>query len=242
MARDDEPTQKVEAVERALAILESFADGRATLSLGELAESTGLYRSTILRLAASLERFGYLRRGANGRFRLGPSLWRLGTLYQNAFDLSQHVRPVLGELVAETAETAAFYVREGDRRICLYRHQAPRPIRHHVEEGAELSLTLGAGSRVLMAYTDGEGPILERVRQDGYYVSLGERDPESAAIAAPVFAQDRQFVGALAIIGPMNRFQESQLETLIEAVVAKARNLSIALGAPNPTISPYGPR
>ena len=37
----------------------------------EVAERAGLYPSTVLRLAASLDRFGYLHRGADGLFRLG---------------------------------------------------------------------------------------------------------------------------------------------------------------------------
>ncbi|RTL67516.1 MAG: IclR family transcriptional regulator, partial [Hyphomicrobiales bacterium] len=66
-------TQRVESVERALTILDAFGDGTPRLALGELAARTGLYRSTILRLAASLERFGYLNRDEDGAFRLGPS-------------------------------------------------------------------------------------------------------------------------------------------------------------------------
>lgn len=222
--------QKVESVERALCILGAFGDGSPTLTLGEVAERTGLYRSTILRLTASLEWFGYLRRGVDGRFRLGPSLWRLGVLYQNAFNLADHVRPVLRELVEETGETAAFYVREGESRICLYRHHAPRLIRHHIEEGAELPLSAGAGARILMAYTGGTEPIHERVRAAGHYVSLGERDPEAAAVSAPVFAQGREFVGALGVTGPLTRFKEPELKRTIEQVLEHARRLSISLG------------
>jgi DNA-binding IclR family transcriptional regulator len=225
-----EGEQKVEAVERALAILDAFGDGSAQLSLAELAQRTGLYRSTILRLAASLERFGYLRRGGDGRFRLGPSLWRLGVLYQNAFNLADHVRPALRELVEETGETAVFYVREGDKRICLYRQHAPRMIRHHVEEGAQLPLEAGAGARVLMAYTDGVGELYAKVRGDGFYVSLGERDPETAAVSSPVFGQNQQFVGAIGVTGPVNRFEGSLQDAIIASVIAKAKKLSITIG------------
>lgn len=222
--------QKVEAVERALTILEAFADGEAKLSLAALAQRTGLYRSTILRLTASLERFGYVRRGTDGQFRLGPSLWRLGVLYQNAFNLADHVRPVLRELVEETGETAAFYVREGNKRICLYREHAQRLIRHHIEEGAALPLEGGAGARILMAYTDGVGPLYDEVREKGHYVSMGERDPETAAVSAPVFGQSRGFIGAIGVTGPLNRFEEPELQRIIATVIAKAKRLSYAIG------------
>src|SRR3712207_9376492 len=69
---------RVEAVERALTILEAFREGEEALSLAALAEKTGFYKSTILRLAASLEGFGYLAREARGLYRLGPGFWRPG--------------------------------------------------------------------------------------------------------------------------------------------------------------------
>lgn len=222
--------QKVEAVERALSILEAFADGSRHLSLAELARRTGLYRSTILRLSASLERFGYIFRRQDGDFRLGSSLWRLGVLYQNAFDLAEYVRPVLQELVDETTETAAFYIREGDRRICLYRHHSPRLIRHHVEEGAELPLDRGASGRVLIAFTEDKGELDDQVQVNGYCVSLGERDPEIAAVSASVFGPEGRFIGALGVTGARARFEEGNCESILAAVQRHARRLSKALG------------
>jgi DNA-binding IclR family transcriptional regulator len=234
MARDKGDTaaseQKVEAVERALTILDAFGDGSASLSLGELAERTKLYRSTILRLAASLERFGYLNRGIDGRFRLGPTLWRLGVQYQNAFNLADYVRPVLRELVAATGETAAFYVREGERRICLYRQHAARLIGHHLEEGADLPLDRGASARILVAFTDGKGTIYDRVRDTGFYVSKGERDADTAAIAVPVFGRGRAFVGALGVTGPISRFDEKRIKTMSGVLSLAAQKLSKSIG------------
>ncbi|MHA1553115.1 MAG: helix-turn-helix domain-containing protein, partial [Alphaproteobacteria bacterium] len=68
----------VESVERALRLLECFSGAESALSLAELSRRSGHYKSTILRLAVSLDRFGYMHRGADGRYRLGPTLWRLG--------------------------------------------------------------------------------------------------------------------------------------------------------------------
>src|SRR5262245_52728889 len=136
--------QRVESVERALAILDCFNGGAESLSLAELSRATGFYKSTILRLAASLERCGYLVRNDQGRFRLGPTLWRLGSLYQQSFDLGEVVRPELGRLVDETGETASYYVREGDMRVCLFRLNSPRALRHHLNEGDRLPMKGGA--------------------------------------------------------------------------------------------------
>src|SRR5215813_14372052 len=126
---------KVEAVERALSILDAFATERPRLTLAELAAATGFYKSTILRLAGSLERFGYLIREERGAFRLGPALWRLGSIYRTGFHLGEAIRPELRRLVEATGETASFYIREGESRVCLFRHNSPQSARHHLDEG-----------------------------------------------------------------------------------------------------------
>lgn len=229
--RDTE--QRVEAVERALSILDAFTAELPSLSLAELAERTGFYPSTILRLASSLGRFGYMHRGPDGQFRLGPTPLRLGLLYRQAFNLTDYVRPALGRLVERTGETAAFYVREGDKRICLYRQHTQRLVRHHLEEGAELPLDVGASAHVLMAFTGGSGPIYEAVRATGLYVSIGERDPETAAIAAPVFGRSHDFLGALGITGLPRRFEGDNLAVLKAVVAEEAGLLSRALNGTN---------
>lgn len=200
---------RVEAVERALSLLEAFADGTPRLSLAELAARSGFYKSTILRLAGSLERFGYLLRDDDGRFRLGPAPARLGALYLDRGDRGALIRPVLRRLRDASAQTASFYLRSGNTRTCLYRENSEREIRHHLEEGARLPLALGAAGKVLRAYTD-KTKELQRVRRDGFAVSLGERDPHIAAVAVPLFDAAGAFQGALCLSGLAAQFTKGQ--------------------------------
>lgn len=232
-ARADAPAaeQRVEAVERALALLESFADGSKVLTLSELAARAGLYPSTALRLAGSLIRFGYLARNAEGQYRLGPTPFRLGGLYRAGYDIAEQVRPALSRLVAQSGETAGFYVREGDRRICLFREASPRPVRLHIEEGAAMPLDRGASAHVLMAFTDGTLPVHDAVRAAGVAISVGQRDPEIAAVAAPVFGQGGRLLGALGISGPVLRLGAAEAAGMAPRVVTEARALSRLLGA-----------
>ncbi len=214
---------RVEAVERALGILDAFTGAEPSLTLAAIARRTGLNPSTILRLSASLMRFGYLRRLADGRYGLGPTPLRLGTLYRNGFDLAGHVRPALARLARDSGETAAFYVRDGDARVCLFRHQADTSIRHHIDEGARLPMDKGASAHVLAACGPGRGTAAgAAIRRQGHAVSLGERDPESAAIAAPVFGADGLLVGSLGIAALLSRLLRKDREQLIRLVVATA--------------------
>src|SRR5262249_4094877 len=165
---DPMSNDKVEAVERALTVLDAFHADRPTMTLGEIAAATGFYKSTILRLAASLERCGYLVPEENGVFRLGPTPWRLGAFYSPGVNLRGPIRPEVRRLVEASGETASFYVREGRSRVCLFRHNSPQSARHHLDEGAELPLNAGASAHVLVAFSDGRGSRSKAVQQRGY--------------------------------------------------------------------------
>ena len=227
--------ERVAAVERALALLEAFGTDADALTLADLAARTGLYKSTILRLSRSLVRFGYLTRRADGAFRPGPSLWRLGSLYRRGFELGEHVRPTLRRLRDRTRETASFYVRDGDARVCLYRENADRAIRHHLEEGARLPLDRGAAGRVLVAFGPDAPAAGAAVRTRGFAVSLGERDPEVGALAVPVRAAGVGVRGALALSGPIGRFDEAFRRTGVALLMGEAAALEGCLpGRPRP--------
>lgn len=222
----------VDAVERALAILSVFQEGAQDLSLAELSRRTGLYKSTILRIAVSLEAKRFLVRKPDGLFRLGPELWRLGSLYRRSFDLGEYVRPVLRSLVAATTETASFYVRDGDQRICLYRINSPRAARHHLDEGVRLPLDRGAAGRVLLAYTEespSDASLSPYLQQPGLAISRGERDPEVGAVAVPVIDGAGRLRGALSISTLLTRLNSETEAAMTKVLIADARHLAGSL-------------
>lgn len=224
MAKD-----RVEAVERALEVLNAFSDQNNVLTLKEISEKTGLYKSTILRLAGSLEAYGFLLRQADGRYRLGPSLWRLGSIYQNSFDSEKVIRPALAAIRDAINETAAFYIKSGDSRICLYRENAKREICHHISEGAEIPLKRGAAGRVLLAYTGSPGEPFETIRTQGWYLSKGERNPDLAAVAVPVLTPEGELKGALSVSGLIFRFDGALTERCLTLLKHYAEPMGRAL-------------
>lgn len=215
----------VDAVGRALAILKAFGAERTAMTLTEIADATDLYKSTVLRLAASLEADGFLVRGPDRLFRPGPELWRLGALYQRGLDLGEVIRPALRRLVEATGETASFYVADGDERICLYRVNSPRSVRHHLEEGQRLPIDRGAAGRVLTAYRESSDPAGKKIRDRGFYVSIGERDPEVAAAAVPLVDVHGKLRGALSLSAIRTRFDADARKTAVNALKSEAKAL-----------------
>ncbi len=117
------------AVDRALFVLSAFRLGDISLGLADLAQRSGLYKSTLLRLLASLEHAALVQRLPDGRYSLGPEVARLNAVYAASFSLEGVIMPVLRELVQTTRESAAFHVEQGEHRLCLYRVDSPQPVR-----------------------------------------------------------------------------------------------------------------
>jgi DNA-binding IclR family transcriptional regulator len=199
----------VAAVERALSILQAFTEQDETLSLVDLAARTGLYKSTILRLAESLGQFGFLERTPDGRFRIGPGAWRVGSLFVRNMRLEERLQPLLTELSGQTEESVSFYVPmmmpPPPARVCVLRADSPHPVRDHVRIGDRLPFDAGSGGRILRAYIAPRDATDEAARRAGYCASYGERLPEIGGIAAPVFGAEHQLVGSLTLSAPTSR-------------------------------------
>lgn len=218
------------AVDRALSLLAAFGPGDDALPLAELAARTQLYKSTALRLLASLEHARLLQRLEDGRYALGAEVARLHAIYAASFSLDRVVMPVLRQLVAATGESAALHVRRGDARVCLFRVDSPQPVRDHLDAGELLPLSRGTGGRVLMAFDAvlakaapaRDRRLLAEIRARGWHAAVGDRLPEVAGISAPVFGASGGIAAALTLTMPSHRFDER----LVGPVLAAARRLT----------------
>ncbi|WP_043837181.1 IclR family transcriptional regulator [Muricoccus aerilatus] len=214
----------VTALERGLAVLDELGAAGGPVSLVDLAQRTGLYKSTLLRLLASLERCRYAVRQADGRYRLGPVLFRLGQCYANGFDLRAALDPALTRLAAATQEAASFFVREGEARLCLARVEGRQEVRDWVTIGTLLPMK-GAAGHLLRCFETGYRPGLPLI-----HTSFGERTPEVAAISAPVFRNGAVLAGALTVSGTCTRFRdEAHRAEMTEVLWQEAKALTAEL-------------
>ncbi len=206
-------------LERSISILESFREDRLRLSLRELAEHTGLDKATLLRLLGVLTRARMIHRFESGLYAPGPALLHMGMLYRSTFDLGTRIQPVLHNTMRETGETVAFYVRSNDERICLYRENTSKEVRHHVEVGTRLRLADGGSSaHVLKVYTGDDTPLAAEIRAKGYAMTRSERVAEMTSVALPVFDSDSGFLGAVVVIGLASRFGDAQQLHAVDVV------------------------
>ncbi|MDB5650941.1 MAG: hypothetical protein JWL62_2461 [Hyphomicrobiales bacterium] len=220
--------KSVAAVDRALSLLEAFRMGDEPLSLAELARRSTLSKSTILRLAATLEKHGYLQKRDDGTFAIGPKPLQLGAIFQSMLSPADVVQPLLRELASTTGESASFMVRQGDFRVCLYRVDSPRMVRDNLRPGSILPMDKGAAGRVILAFTQPHESRFVEIRRTVVDVSIAEITPEVASVCAPVF--DAQGVaGALALSGPAHRFDAARIEAMTRDILGAAQRMTTGL-------------
>ena len=90
---------------------------------------------------------------------------------------------------------------------------------------------LGSSGQVLDAFSSRQGPRTKQIRDQGYYIGRGERDPEIAGIAAPILGHDGELVGVIALPGLISRFTDENIESYLETLLAAAREVCVALGS-----------
>lgn len=214
----------VAAAERALTVLTVFQSGDDALELAEIARRSGLVKSTIMRLAVSLERFGLMVRMSDGRYQLGGGVVRLNSIYHESQNIEQHILPILQQLTEETGETASFYVRHGAYRMCLYRVNSPHTLRVHIQPGTLRPMDESGAAQVLRMLENTPSTL-----PDGPLYTSGVTEPHAAAMAYPIVNRLGQS-GALVLSAPSSRLTRERAEELRGVFMTAARTLISRLG------------
>ncbi len=228
------PKPPAGVLERGISILECFREDRLRMTLRELAECTGLDKATLLRLLGVLQRARMVHRFDSGSYAPGPALLHMGMLYRSTFDLGTRLQPVLHAVMQQTGETVAFYIRSGDDRVCLYRENTVKEVRHHVEVGTRLPLAAGGSSaHILLAFTGSPTPHQAEIDAKGYAMTRAERVDEMASVALPVFDGDGTFLGAMVVIGLASRHNIVAQRKAADIVRQELALQGFASAAPN---------
>lgn len=235
----------VRAVDRALDILQCFVDANE-LSLTDIAKRVSLNKSTVFRLLSTLEKRGFLARNSEtDKYRLGLRMWELSINMSFADDPAKLFLPEMTSLRDVLGETISLYVRDGMERVRVQAVESNQTIRRVAPIGARMPLSVGASSKVLVAYADQEfqekvlnDPAwpdsvdkqayiqqLAEIRECGYATSIEEREPGTSAVAAPIFNRSGQLIAALAVSGPAGRLTLDKMKEYSPRIMEAAARM-----------------
>lgn len=248
---------RIQAIERAMAILNAFSLEEPELRVSELADRLGLHKSTVHRFLVNLEAAGMIERNTRtGRYRLGLRIFELGGLVMHRMDLWDEALPFLEGLVRDTGETGHLAILDGGEAIYVERVEARRPLRVPSAVGRGYPAHATNLGKVLLAHLDPRD--LQRVvsehglagftsntitdadqldaeltviRERGYAVDNEEYDEGLRCIGAPVWDHTGRVIAAIGIGGPVTRVTPGRIAELADVVMAAARGLSRRLGA-----------
>ena len=239
-----------QAVDRAARLLSEVVHAADPVSFTELAEVTGLAKSTTSRLLLALERNHLVRRDDHGRFLPGEMFvsfaWRGGA----DTSLVAVAQPFLDRLGKATGETVNLGVAAGStveqiaQVDCTYliggTNWIGRPVPLHASGIGKVLLAYGAAKLPngdLARCTDktitSEAALraeLASVRARGYAITDEELEPGLIALAAPVYGFDGAVVAALSVSAPAARMTRDRLTVAAGHCVAEAAGLSAVLG------------
>jgi len=228
-----------QSIDRAAQLLVLVVEGDGASSVGELAERSGLPKSTVSRAVSALERRGLLQRdGARRSVRPGPvllGLARRGVPDADLVDLAGLILQALSDASGETINLAV-------PTPLGVEHLAQVDSRHFIGStnwlGRRVEYSTTAVGKVFAAF--GAAPpeldhaipdaVLETTRARGYAIAVGELEPGLAAMAAPVRDAGGETVAALSISGPDHRLTTTRIAELAPVLVAGADGLSARLG------------
>ena len=119
----------VNAVEKALSLLDCFKPGEESLSLTALSQLSGYHKTTVYRLMNSLERMGYVVRSDSGVTRSAR------VCYTSASFMSNHsIWPAWCSRNCRRWQrrptSASWYVLDNGQRLCLFRAESSDGLRH----------------------------------------------------------------------------------------------------------------
>lgn len=234
---------------RGLAILQIVRESGG-LTAQEISTRSGIPRATVYRLVEQLQAAGFLVE-YHGRHHPGR---QLSGMHAEGRHLVDFAHPILHALATETGLAAVLSVRVHHLALTLDGVAGPKGRRAAFVVGQTHGLHAGASAKPLLAFAPASvtsavlaGSLrqytantptavelperLARIREQGFDVSHGERQPEWSAVGMPVPIDDTPAC-CLSLAAPRHAFDEAAMldalrdavRRLVESVPSDARS------------------
>lgn len=248
-------SHKNKTVVRTMDILNLFID-HPELSFQEVIDLSGIPKTSVYRMLASLESMGFLEKGDDLKYRLGLVFLRFGNLVSSRLDIRRISYPIMQQLHDEVEEAINLTIMHGnDETIYIEKIDLKQKVRLYTAVGRKSPLYAGACSRIILAYmSDAEikdyfnrtklkslssGTItdkkrlydlIDESRKKGYTVSHSELYDHTSEVAAPVFDHTGEVVAALSIAGMGANYQEDDIKFYAPKLLRATAEISSRLG------------
>jgi DNA-binding IclR family transcriptional regulator len=249
------PRYKATSLARALRILDLFEPWTPTLSATQIARGLRVRPGSLYPALTTLERFGYLERRPDKRFRLGLKVLERGHAILQSLDVYERAKPALQELARALSANAHLAVLHQGQVLYLGREEAAPSAVFPSIVGRLVPAYCTALGKVLLAGMDpparrrllASHPLERRtprtitslrrletelagVGRRGYAVDNEELNAGVMCVAAPVRDHAGEVLAAISVSLLKARVTEPRLEKIAQEVLRTAAIISGAMG------------
>lgn len=234
------PSAPIQASAKTLTILETLSSVESA-GVSEIAAELEMAKGTVHHHLRTLEQFDFVV-NEDGTYRLSLRFLDYGERARSRTKLFQIAKPEVEELAEETGEIAYLTVAEHGQGIILYRAAGEQAVHGEISVGLRVPLHRSAPGKAILAVSDGDRSVeaidetdpnrlareLEAVRRSGYGADNGQLQVGYRSIASPIRIPDEDAIGAVGIVAPEQRLDNSRFgPEAIEATTSASRLIGI---------------
>ncbi len=242
-------------VNRVLRILSQFSE-KEQWGLNELARRVNLPRGTTHRLLNLCKPLSFVSQNEDGLYMPGVELYRLAGKLASEAPINQIAQPILRKIRDETDETILLTVlARNELKMYFSMSESPaHPLRYTIEKNMLQPLSWGSSALSLLAFLSEEeieevirraepSPLdgrpmdakivrqqLEKIKNNGYALSFGQRAPEAHGVSVPFFDAQGEVYGNLTLTIPDFRYHSHDVNALVKLLLDSAATLTSRLG------------
>ena len=255
-ATKDQHSRLVGSVLKAMSILHCFDPSHCQQSITDLSQRLAMPKSTVHALVKTLLVAGLLEQDPQtGQYCLSPGIIALTRAVRVNVELRDRAAPILRELADACRESAYLAILRDDHILYVYAVESPTRLLARTAVGDRARLHTTSLGKAILAHLPPEeaqailartglaasteasitdmGALLadlQRTRERGYAVDLGEHERGSCCVGAPIFNAQGRVIAACSVSGRRHEGEEETLKRWAARVVPAADSISRCMG------------
>jgi DNA-binding IclR family transcriptional regulator len=253
--QDTSGTYKLQAIDRAVVLLDLLSRSDAPMSLTTISSQLSLPKSTVQRFLRVLEGHHFVNFNTNGRYTLGLRLNDLGNQALQQFDIRDRARPHFRMLVSDIKETGHLCILQRNVVVYVDKIAPTRSICMTSRIGMTNPIHCTSVGKAMLAFSSNEVREnilanihyerltskthttrkalmrdLEMIRRRGYALDDEEIEEGVRCIGAPILDSDGHPLAAISVAGPTFRITTQKVPAIAKRIVSCCASISHSLG------------
>lgn len=246
---------RIQSIDRAVAILECFTEENKELRLGEIADRLDLNKSTVHGIVSTLKYHGFISQNEETqKYKLGIRFIEFGDFVSNSINIRKAAKPIIDEVCLKIQETVQIAMLDGIDVLWIDKSESTKSIKITTKIGSRLPAYTTADGKVVLCYKDKEKlkdylpkkipkytkntitnktvfmKRLEEIKKDGYAIDNEEFVEGLICVAAPIFDHEGKVRFSLSTTGPAFRMNKERVKELIVIIKEAADEISRRIG------------